>query len=144
MGRAVSLRLAEQRFDKDFSLGAPTPGQSAVKAVLAQYRGLLNSMDCPSTAVFRRRDILHKLPTWVAADATKQVQWTAFLRKNKLDATDLADVVRYVRWRAMDAMRIHRHLILSVLSMREQTWRSLLPEAVLTLKKRNGLALRES
>ena len=31
-----------------------------------------------------------------AADATKQVQWRAFLRKNKLDAADLAEVVRYV------------------------------------------------
>ena len=36
-----------------------------------------------------------------AADATKQVQWKAFLRKNKLDAMDLAEVVRYVRGRAM-------------------------------------------
>jgi hypothetical protein len=36
-----------------------------------------------------------------AADVTKQVQWNAFLRKNKLDAMDLAEVVRYVRGRAM-------------------------------------------
>lgn len=35
------------------------------------------------------------------ADATKQVQWKAFLRKNKLEAIDLADVVRYVRERAL-------------------------------------------
>jgi len=35
------------------------------------------------------------------ADATKQVQWKAFLRKNKLDTIDLADVVRYVRERAL-------------------------------------------
>lgn len=35
-----------------------------------------------------------------AADATKQVQWRAFLKKNKLQAIDLADVVRYVRDRA--------------------------------------------
>ena len=36
-----------------------------------------------------------------AEDAAKQVQWRAFLRKNKLDAMDLAEVVRYVRGRAM-------------------------------------------
>ena len=36
-----------------------------------------------------------------AADAVKQVQWTAFLRKNKLDAIDLSEVARYVRGRAM-------------------------------------------
>lgn len=36
-----------------------------------------------------------------AEDATKQVQWKAFLRKNKLDAMDLAEVVRYVRERAL-------------------------------------------
>lgn len=36
-----------------------------------------------------------------AADATKQVQWKALLRKNKLDAMDLAEVVRYVRGRAL-------------------------------------------
>ena len=35
-----------------------------------------------------------------AGDATKQVQWRAFLKKNKLQAIDLADVVRYVRDRA--------------------------------------------
>ena len=35
-----------------------------------------------------------------AEDATKQVQWRAFLKKNKLRAIDLADVVRYVRDRA--------------------------------------------
>ena len=35
-----------------------------------------------------------------ADDATKQVQWRAFLKKNKLQAIDLADVVRYVRHRA--------------------------------------------
>ena len=35
-----------------------------------------------------------------AEDATKQVQWRAFLKKNKLQAIDLADVVRYVRDRA--------------------------------------------
>lgn len=33
---------------------------------------------------------------------TKQVQWKAFLRKNKLDALDLTDVVRYVRERALN------------------------------------------
>ena len=37
----------------------------------------------------------------IAADAAKQVQWKAFLRKNKIDAIDLADVGRYVRGRAM-------------------------------------------
>jgi hypothetical protein len=36
-----------------------------------------------------------------AADATKQLQWKAFLRKNKLDALDLVDVIRYVRERAL-------------------------------------------
>jgi Nucleotidyl transferase AbiEii toxin, Type IV TA system len=36
-----------------------------------------------------------------AAGATKQVQWKAFLRKNKLDAMDLAELVRYVRGRAL-------------------------------------------
>ncbi len=35
-----------------------------------------------------------------AEDATKQTQWRAFLKKNKLQAIDLADVVRYVRDRA--------------------------------------------
>ena len=35
-----------------------------------------------------------------ADDATKQVQWRAFLKKNKLQAIDLADVVRYIRNRA--------------------------------------------
>ena len=35
-----------------------------------------------------------------ATDATKQVQWTAFLRKDKLGAITLADLVRYVRGRA--------------------------------------------
>ena len=35
-----------------------------------------------------------------ADDATKQVQWRAFLKKNKLPPIDLADVVRYVRGRA--------------------------------------------
>jgi len=36
-----------------------------------------------------------------AVDATKQVQWRAFLKKNKLDAMDLPEVVRYVRERAL-------------------------------------------
>lgn len=31
-----------------------------------------------------------------ASDATKQVQWRAFLKKNGLDAIDLAEVVRYL------------------------------------------------
>ena len=35
-----------------------------------------------------------------AEDATKQVQWRAFLKKNRLQAMDLAEVVRYVRERA--------------------------------------------
>ena len=35
-----------------------------------------------------------------AEDATKQVQWRAFLKKNKLDAMDLSTVVGYVRERA--------------------------------------------
>ncbi|MBC7392307.1 MAG: nucleotidyl transferase AbiEii/AbiGii toxin family protein [Variovorax sp.] len=34
-----------------------------------------------------------------AEDTTKQVQWRAFLQKNKLQAMDLAEVVRYVRER---------------------------------------------
>lgn len=36
-----------------------------------------------------------------AADAAKQIQWKAFLGKNKLDVMDLAQVVRYVRERAL-------------------------------------------
>jgi hypothetical protein len=36
-----------------------------------------------------------------AEDANKQMQWKAFLRKNKLDAMDLAEVVRHVRARAI-------------------------------------------
>ena len=32
-----------------------------------------------------------------AGDATKQLQWRAFLKKNRLDAMDLGEVVRYVR-----------------------------------------------
>ena len=35
-----------------------------------------------------------------AEDATKQVQWRAFLKKNTLQAMDLAEVVRCVRERA--------------------------------------------
>ena len=35
-----------------------------------------------------------------AEDTTKQVQWRAFLKKNRLDAMDLGEVVRYVRERA--------------------------------------------
>ncbi len=35
-----------------------------------------------------------------AADATKQVQWRAFLKKNKLEMLDLGEVVRFVRERA--------------------------------------------
>ena len=34
-----------------------------------------------------------------AEDATKQVQWRAFLKKNRLPAMDLAEVVSYVRER---------------------------------------------
>ena len=33
------------------------------------------------------------------ADPTKQVQWRAFLKKNKLAMLDLGEVVRYVRER---------------------------------------------
>jgi len=35
-----------------------------------------------------------------AEDATKQVQWRAFLKKNRLEALDLAEVVRSIRDRA--------------------------------------------
>lgn len=35
-----------------------------------------------------------------AEDATKQVLWRAFLKKNRLEAMDLSAVVRYVRERA--------------------------------------------
>ena len=35
-----------------------------------------------------------------AEDATKQVQWRAFLKKNRLQAMDLNEVIRYVRERA--------------------------------------------
>jgi hypothetical protein len=58
-------------------------------------------------ATFARRQttIPNALPIGLsdafAADATKQVQWKAFLRKNELDALDLTDVVRYVRERAL-------------------------------------------
>ena len=34
-----------------------------------------------------------------AEDATKQVQWRAFLKKNRLQAMDLTEVIRYVRER---------------------------------------------
>ena len=34
-----------------------------------------------------------------ADDATKQVQWRAFLKKNRLQAMDLTEVIRYVRRR---------------------------------------------
>jgi hypothetical protein len=36
-----------------------------------------------------------------AGDAMKQMQWRAFLKKNKLQAMDLGEVVRYVRGRAL-------------------------------------------
>jgi len=58
-------------------------------------------------ATFARRQttIPDELPIGLSdafvTDATKQVQWKAFLRKNKLDGLDLADVVRYVRGRAL-------------------------------------------
>ena len=35
-----------------------------------------------------------------AEDSIKQVQWRAFLKKNRLGAMNLGDVVRYVRERA--------------------------------------------
>jgi hypothetical protein len=36
-----------------------------------------------------------------ADNATKQLQWRAFLKKNKLEPVDLGDVVRTIRERAM-------------------------------------------
>ena len=36
-----------------------------------------------------------------AEDATKQLQWQAFLKKNKLEPMDLGDVVRTIRERAL-------------------------------------------
>lgn len=36
-----------------------------------------------------------------ANDATKQLQWRAFLKKNKLEPVDLGDVVRTIRVRAL-------------------------------------------
>ena len=42
-----------------------------------------------------------------AADVNKQAQWKAFLRKNRLDPLDLADVVRYVRERALNCGFAH-------------------------------------
>lgn len=36
-----------------------------------------------------------------ADDATKQLQWRAFLKKNKLEPVDLGDVVRTIRERAL-------------------------------------------
>ena len=35
-----------------------------------------------------------------AESATKKVEWRAFLKKNRLEATDPGEVVRYVRERA--------------------------------------------
>ena len=58
-------------------------------------------------ATFARRQTAMPatLPTGLsdafAADAPKQVQWKAFLSKNKLEAVNLDDVVRYVRERAL-------------------------------------------
>ena len=37
-----------------------------------------------------------------AEDAAKQTQWRAFLKKNGLQAMDLAEVIRYVRKRSQD------------------------------------------
>ena len=35
-----------------------------------------------------------------AEDASKQVQWRAFLKKNRLDVLDLSEVIGYIRERA--------------------------------------------
>lgn len=58
-------------------------------------------------ATFARRQttIPNALPIGLsdafATDPTKQIQWKAFLRKNKLAAMDLTDVVGHVRGRAL-------------------------------------------
>jgi hypothetical protein len=36
-----------------------------------------------------------------AEDAAKQTQWRAFLKKNRLQATDLTEVIRYIRRRSL-------------------------------------------
>lgn len=36
-----------------------------------------------------------------AEDAAKQTQWRAFLKKNRLQATDLTEVIRYIRQRSL-------------------------------------------
>lgn len=57
-------------------------------------------------ATFQRRQspIPAELPTGLsdafAADSSKQAQWAAFLRKNRLGVTDLKSVVRRIRMRA--------------------------------------------
>ncbi|EGJ09132.1 hypothetical protein RBXJA2T_02327 [Rubrivivax benzoatilyticus JA2 = ATCC BAA-35] len=59
-------------------------------------------------ATFQRRltPLPTELPTGLseafAADAGKRTQWAAFLRKNKLPARDLADVVGRIRERAAE------------------------------------------
>jgi len=35
-----------------------------------------------------------------SADTTKQVQWRAFLKKNKLEMLELSEVIRHIRERA--------------------------------------------
>lgn len=57
-------------------------------------------------ATFERREtpVPHELPVGLsdafAADATKRTQWAAFLRKNRLAAVALEEVVRLIRERA--------------------------------------------
>lgn len=63
--------------------------QSAIEATFARRKTPM-----PTTTPIGMSDAF-------AEDSTKQVQWKAFLRKNKLDALDLAEVVRYVRDRAL-------------------------------------------
>lgn len=60
------------------------------------------------TATFARRQaaLPAEMPVGLtdafAADRMKQMQWQAFLRKNRLETHDLGEVVRYVRGRLLD------------------------------------------
>jgi predicted nucleotidyltransferase component of viral defense system len=57
-----------------------------------------------ATFIRRQTDMPNTLPIGLsdgfATDATKHVQWNAFLKKNKLGTLDLTEVVRFIRERA--------------------------------------------
>jgi hypothetical protein len=54
-----------------------------------------------ATFARRKMGLPSSIPTGLsdafATDKTKQAQWTAFLKKNRLDATSLADIVTQLR-----------------------------------------------